>query len=108
VVEVASPLGAVVRHCLSLAWHFDWGVFMMDRREAEALDRHITGNYGEDQFKQDADGLDEDKYLVDSYDDEWFIAKCQIANCDEDSEDGVLCPEHQQPLEEDRNADQPS
>jgi hypothetical protein len=22
----------------------------MDRRESEALDRHITGNYGEDQF----------------------------------------------------------
>lgn len=23
----------------------------MDRRQREALDRHITGNYGEDQFK---------------------------------------------------------
>lgn len=23
---------------------------MMDRRMAESLDRHITGNYGEDQF----------------------------------------------------------
>jgi hypothetical protein len=23
------------------------------RREKEALDRHITGNYGEDQFKED-------------------------------------------------------
>jgi hypothetical protein len=27
------------------------GGFIMDRREAAALDRHITGNYGEDQFK---------------------------------------------------------
>lgn len=25
----------------------------MDRRESEALDRHITGNYGEDQFQDD-------------------------------------------------------
>lgn len=27
----------------------------MDRREREALDRHITGNYGEDQFRDDDD-----------------------------------------------------
>ena len=27
----------------------------MDRRMADALDRHITGNYGEDQFKNDQD-----------------------------------------------------
>lgn len=26
----------------------------MDRREREALDRHITGNYGEDQFKDES------------------------------------------------------
>ena len=26
----------------------------MDRRMKEALDRHITGNYGEDQFKHEA------------------------------------------------------
>lgn len=27
----------------------------MERREREALDRHITGNYGEDQFKGEAE-----------------------------------------------------
>lgn len=30
----------------------------MDRREREALDRHITGNYGEDQFRDEiVDGM---------------------------------------------------
>lgn len=29
----------------------------MDRRMREALDRHITGNYGEDQFKHDDEQL---------------------------------------------------
>jgi hypothetical protein len=56
---------------------------MMDK---DALDRHITGNYGEDQF--------------DNYDDECYINKCQVNNCDEDSEDGVLCSKHQPPQEE--------
>jgi hypothetical protein len=27
------------------------GAIVMDRRDRESLDRHITGNYGEDQFK---------------------------------------------------------
>lgn len=26
---------------------------MLDRRQKEALDRYITGNYGEDQYKDD-------------------------------------------------------
>lgn len=56
-------------------------------KEGDALDRHITGNYGEDQFRYD-------------YDDEWYINKCQVSNCDEDSEDGVLCAKHQPPPEE--------
>lgn len=35
---------------------------MMNRREKDSLDRYITGNYGEDQFKggpEDEDDLDE-------------------------------------------------
>lgn len=28
---------------------------MMERRDREALDRHITGNYGEDQFRDQPD-----------------------------------------------------
>ena len=31
----------------------------MERRERQALDRYITGNYGEDQFKGDEDEEDE-------------------------------------------------
>ena len=27
----------------------------MDRRDADALDRHITGNYGEDQYPDEID-----------------------------------------------------
>lgn len=32
----------------------------MDKRMSEALDRHITGNYGEDQFNGDEDEDNED------------------------------------------------
>jgi hypothetical protein len=30
----------------------------MDRREAAALDRHITGNYGEDQMPEESNAID--------------------------------------------------
>lgn len=30
---------------------------MATRQERDALDRHITGNYGEDQFAHDSEGL---------------------------------------------------
>ena len=33
---------------------------MLDRRQKEALDRHITGNYGENQFKDEEDNEDEE------------------------------------------------
>lgn len=56
----------------------------MDRREAAALDRHITGNYGEDQFPDDFEPHD----------------ICQQAGCVEEAEDGVLCVAHQQHDEE--------
>jgi hypothetical protein len=47
---------------------------------AEALDRHITGNYGEDQFP-----------------DEWEESpECQVSGCHEEAEDGVLCRDHQE------------
>lgn len=53
-------------------------------RESDALDRHITGNYGEDQFPD--------------YDDRDAI--CQVSNCEEESVDGVLCAAHQPPPED--------
>jgi len=36
----------------------------MDRREANALDRHITGNYGEDQFPEERELCDDAHDLV--------------------------------------------
>lgn len=56
----------------------------MDRRDSDALDRHITGNYGEDQLRDWWDAGDDD-----------YIPTCQVANCGEDAEDGVLCAAHQ-------------
>ena len=54
----------------------------MERRDAEALDRHITGNYGEDQER-------------DWWDPSWDEpATCQVSNCEEDAVDGVLCAKH--------------
>ena len=55
----------------------------MDRRESEALDRHITGNYGEDQFSDIGD--------------EWWEEECSVGNCHEVAVDGVLCTKHQPP-----------
>lgn len=55
----------------------------LDRHQREALDRHITGNYGEDQFDMhDADGID------------GFGNKCQVSTCQQAAEDGVLCTAH--------------
>lgn len=34
----------------------------MNQRERQSLDRHITGNYGEDQFKPDYDTRDQEGY----------------------------------------------
>lgn len=40
---------------------------MMTQRDRDALDRHITGNYGEDQFKENADDeLDELEEMMDA------------------------------------------
>lgn len=36
---------------------------VVERREAEALDRHITGNYGEDEFKEDDPEEDGPQYM---------------------------------------------
>jgi hypothetical protein len=55
---------------------------MMDRHQREALDRHITGNYGEDQFK----GLGDDEEDVSD--------QCQVSHCEAESVDGVLCERH--------------
>ena len=33
---------------------------MLDKRQKESLDRHITGNYGEYQFKDEEDENDEE------------------------------------------------
>lgn len=52
-------------------------------RESDALDRHITGHYGEDQFAE--------------YDDPTFVPEeeeCQVSNCHEPADDGVLCTGH--------------
>lgn len=54
----------------------------MDRRESEALDRHITGNYGEDQLTAWEEFSN------------WDEPDCQVSNCDEPAEDGVLCERH--------------
>jgi hypothetical protein len=54
----------------------------MDRHMSEALDRHITGNYGEDQFREEYLGR-------------WPAEdKCQVSDCTEPAEDGVLCTVH--------------
>lgn len=53
-------------------------------RESEALDRHITGNYGEDFFNEWEDLPEPD---------------CQVSNCKSIAEDGVLCRGHLAQLE---------
>jgi hypothetical protein len=98
----------------------------MDRRESEALDRHITGNYGENQFRgnnecpwcgADIDGLvssnydsnleahttECEVYLAEQKPPSWWTLPpeewvvCQVSECMNGAADGVMCGEHMEP-----------
>lgn len=67
----------------------------MDRRMLQDLDRHITGNYGEDSVEDDGtvdatyegDGTDEDDDLGDDFDDElWDEEETEDPDDEEESE----------------------
>lgn len=49
----------------------------MDKRMKEWLDRHITGNYGEDQFKGDFEEEDFDVYYPEEEDEEFCDEDCK-------------------------------
>jgi hypothetical protein len=51
----------------------------MDARMRESLDRHITGNYGEDQFRgYDHDSLDEHTEVTPTQVNGWSSWYCQV------------------------------
>lgn len=51
-------------------------MFMDDRRMSEALDRHITGNYGEDQLNGVCDGCGRYTHVESEDGKKWFCDKC--------------------------------